>query len=176
LDSAIVFGPWWLGVCGLALFFCSHMVVRRAQFALAQQERITIERTSAIAKPFEPKYAIAQLVFASIAFFAAVVVGEPVFTFVGGGFVVAYAMSLGLNIQALLSARGLGQAGNADGRLILAPHFAMRDWGYRALGAAAFLFTSGVVFAHLALLGGALILASGGYGYVRRSRKLPPQP
>ena len=85
-------------------------------------------------------------------------------------------MSLGLNIQSLLFTRALGQAGNAQGMLTLKPQFATRDWGYRALGGAAFLIASGAVFAHLALLGGGLILASGGYGYVRKSRKLRPQP
>lgn len=137
---------------------------------------MVIEGNPAIAKPFEPKYAVARLAFASMAFLAAAAVGEPALTLIGGGFVVAYAMGIGLNIHSLLFARALSRPGDALGTITLTPQFVMRDWGHRALGGATFLFASGVVFAHLALLGGALIFGLGAYRYLRNSRKLWSQP
>ena len=158
------------------LLLTSQLVVRKARSWLAQQQRISVNNFESISKPFQPKYVIAQIAFASVAFALSAFVGEPALTFVGGGLVVSFAMALGLNIHSLLYAKALTQDPGVQGKLTLSPSFVMRDWGHRALGAATFLLATGVVFANLALLGGALFLTSGGYGYIRKSRKLRTQP
>jgi hypothetical protein len=175
-DSQITLGPWWLGVGGLVLLLTSQLVVRRARSWLNEQQHISVEDFESISKPFQTKYIFAQLAFASTAFILSAYVGEPALTFAGGGLVIAFATALGLNVHSLLYAKALTQDSGVDGKLRLSPPFVMRNWGYRAIGAATFLLASGAIFANLAFLGGALFVMSGGYGYIRKSRTLRTQP
>jgi hypothetical protein len=176
LDSEFGLAPWVLGVACLTLAAATYSLTSYSRRALAAQTHIIIENDAAVSRVFQPRYVVAQLAFAAVTLSASYYIGEPAFTFIGGGYVVALAMTFGLNLHSLLFARRLQCSGSATGSVTLSSNLAVSDFGYRSLGGASVLFVTGLLLAQLALLGGALFLASAGVGYVRKSRKLRAQP
>jgi hypothetical protein len=169
-DAAVAVLIW------LALFVANHRVAMSVRAANDAQSLITVEDWSVLRRGFEPKSILAKLLFAGIVFWVAYLLGSAAFVFFCGGFIVAVACTLGLNTQGLLSARAMAQPNVAKGTLTFSTALAFRHMAQRLCGVALASCIIGLALAHLAPLGGALILAASAGGYVRRARKAGPQP
>jgi hypothetical protein len=135
---------------------------------------------SKIGRPFAasltPKYLLVQTVFVGIVFLLGLDRGGAAYVFLAGGVLVFLACHFGLNLQGLLSARGLARPAAATGALTYSTAAAFRHMADRILGAAVASLVAGLALGHLALLGGAVFLASGAVGSWRRARNLRAQP
>lgn len=175
LNSKFVFAPWVLGIVWVLLTALSFWASAQARAALAAQRHIVVDYGPALTKAFQPRFMVVQVLFAAAMLWGSHYIGELTFTFIGGGYVVALAVGLGLNLYSLLFARRLSRDAGVDGSVGLSAKFVVADIGYRSLGGALIVLISGLVFAQLALLGGALFLGSSGFGYVRKSRRIRGQ-
>jgi hypothetical protein len=176
IDSELPLEPWLVGVVWLLLLSGTHIVGRKSRLLLRAQEHVVVEENAQLHRSTAPRFIFVRLIVAVVLFSLCYYLGEPVFTFIVGGFVAALAMAFGLNLHSLAFAQRLHNQGDVTGKVTLSAAFVFGDMGRKALGCAAALLVTGLVLAQLALLGGALILASTGVGYVRRSRQRRAQP
>lgn len=176
IDSELPLEPWLVGFVWLLLLAGTHIVGRQSRLLLRAQAHVVVEESAQLARSIEPRFIFVQLALAVVVFSLCYYVGEPAFTLVAGGFVVALAMAFGLNLHSLAFARRLHHEGSATGKVTLSAAFVLDDLGRKALGVAVALLVTGLVLAQLSVLGGALILAATGVGYVRRSRQQRAQP
>ena len=170
LESELPFEPWTAALIWVALFVANRWVARSARAANDAQHAVTVEDWSALRRGFEPKYIVFQILVAGIVFLVAILLGRSAFVFFAGGLIVALAFGLGLNVQGFLSARAMARPNEVNGTLIFPTASAFRHMAHRAGGASLACLLTGLVLAHLALLGGALFLASTASGYLRKAR------
>jgi hypothetical protein len=169
-SSRLPFGMGAAAILWSALFLISHLVARRARVASDAQAIVVVEGRQALGRGFQPRYVLAQLVFAGSLMLIASYLGEPAFVFFVGGMLVTVIFTLGLNIQSLLSVAAMARAAAASGQLTLSTAFSFRQMAQRMLGAAIICLLLALTLAHLAPLGGVLLLGSTAAGYFRRAR------
>jgi len=153
------------------LFIVNHLIVRRSRAVDANQNCIVVEDRTALSRASQPKWMLVQVLYAAAVFTVSLYMGSAVFVFFGGGIDVCLICLLALNVQALLSASALRHTGAGEGTLKLSNAYAYRQLGSRLFGAAAACALLGILLAHLALFGGALLCASTATGYYRRANK-----
>lgn len=170
-DSELPFDPWVAALTWLVLFVANQGCARSARAAHDAQKFISVEDWGALRRGFEPKYMLAQLLLASGVFVFGFFLGRPAFAFFAGGLIVAKTCALSLNVQSIFSARALAVSGAAEGSVTLSTALALRQAAQRLGCSALACLLMGLVVLHLALLGGALILASGAWGFLRRAGK-----
>jgi hypothetical protein len=169
-ESELPFEPWVTALIWVSLFAVNRWVARSTRAANDAQHAVTVEDWSALRRGFEPKYVVAQILVAGIVFLVALLLGGSAFVFFAGGLIVALAFGLGLNLQGLLSARAMGRPNAVIGSVTFTTASAFRHMAHRAGGAALACLLTGLVLANLALLGGALFLASTASGHLRKAR------
>jgi len=174
LESELPFEPWVAALIWAALFVASRWIAQSLRAANDAQHAVTVEDWSALRRGHEPKYLVVQIVGAGIVFLVALPLGAPAFVFFAGGMIVALAFGLGLNVQGLLTARALAHPNAVDGSVTFSTASGFRHTAHRAGGAALACLLIGLVLAHLALLGGALFLASTAGGYLRKAHARAP--
>jgi hypothetical protein len=175
LESELPFDAWIVVLAWATLFAANHWIARSARVANDSQYFVAVEDLRAVRRGFEPKYVATQILLALTLFQLAFLLGRPAFVFLAGGLLVAMTFAIALNIQALLSARTLGLPNAAKGALTLTTASAFRQMASRAAGIAIGCCLLGFALAHLALLGGALVLALTAIGYLRRARRANAQ-
>ena len=148
----------------------SHWTGRFTRVAHDAQSFIAVENLSALHRGFEPKFILAQVLYAGIVLLFGLLLGGPGFVFFAGGLIVAVAYGLAMNVQGFLSVRALGHRNAATGTLTLSTAYAFRHMAYRLAAGALACLLIGLALAHLALLGGTLFLASTAGGYLRKAR------
>jgi hypothetical protein len=173
LASDLPFDAWFAALAWLALFFANYRVAQATRMANDAQSVLKVEDWNALRRGFEPKNIAAKIVFAAIVFLLASLLGGPAFVLLAGGFIVATAYGVGLNLQGLLSARAMAEPNAVSGSVTFTTASALRHMAQRAAGGALACLLMGLALAHLALLGGALFLAATAHGYVRRAEKIP---
>jgi hypothetical protein len=176
LASQLPFEPWLAALVWALLFFANHQIARSARTATDAQQFIAVEDLRVLRRGFEPKYVAIQILLALALFRLGFLLGQPAFVFLAGGLLAAMTGAIALNVQALSSARILGSPNAAKGALTLSTASALRQMASRAGGVAIGCCLMGVALAHLALLGGALVLALTAIGYLRRARRASVQP
>jgi hypothetical protein len=176
LESELPFDAWVAALAWIALFFTNTFIARATRAANDSQRFVTVEDWSALRRGFEPKYVLAQLVFAGIVFSVGLFLGRGAFVFFAGGLVVAITCILSLNFQSLLSARAMAQPNAATGAVTYSTALSLRQGACRLGGAALGCLIIGLALAHLALMGGALILSAAALGYLRRARNARAKP
>lgn len=174
--SELPFEPWVAALVWVALFIANRWIVGSLRAANDAQHVVGVEDWSALRRGFEPKYLVAKILVAGILFALALRVGRPAFVLVAGGLIVALAFGLGLNVQGLLSARAMARPNAVNGALTFPTASAFRHMAHRAGGSALACLLLGLGLAHLALLGGALLLASAAAGYLRKAQNIPTRP
>jgi hypothetical protein len=175
LDSALPLPPWTVALVLVALLLANYYVVRSVRLANEAQHFVAVEDWTPFRRVSQPKYLLVQIVFVGIVFLLGLDQGGAAYVFLAGGVLVFLACHLGLNLQGLLSARGLARPAAATGALTYSTAAAFRHMADRILGAAATTLVAGLALGHLALLGGALFLASGAVGSWRRARNVRVQ-
>ena len=170
LESALPFEPWLAALIWVALFIASRRIAQSLRVANNAQHAVTVEDWSALRRSLEPKYLVVQILVAGIVFLLASQLGRPAFVFLAGGMIIASAFGLGLTAQGLWTARALARPNAVNGSVTFSTASAFRHMAHRAAGAAVACLLAGLVLAHLALLGGALFLASAANGSLRKAR------
>ncbi|MEO8565059.1 MAG: hypothetical protein ABI541_01645 [Betaproteobacteria bacterium] len=170
LESELPFEAWVAALIWVALYIASRWIAQSLRAANGAQHAVTVEDWSALRRSLEPKYAVAQILVAGIVFLLALMLGRPAFVFFAGGMIVASACGLGLSAQGLFTARAMARPNAVNGSVTFSTASAFRHMAHRAGGAAVVCLLIGLVLAHVALLGGALFLASTGNGYLRKAR------
>jgi hypothetical protein len=171
INSELPVEPWLVGVAWLLLLVGAHVVGRKSRLLLRTQDHVVVEESPLLAPSRTPRSVFVQITLAVLLFSLVYYVGEPAFTLIAGGFVAALAMLFGLNLHSLAFARRLCNDDAVSGKVTLPATFVLADIARKALDAAVVFLITGLVFAQLALLAGALILASTGLGYVRKARR-----
>jgi hypothetical protein len=175
-ESKLPFEPWFAVLAWLVLFLANHRIARSARVANDSQNFLTVEDWSVLRRGFEPRYIVAKILFASIVFLFALLLGGSAFVFLAGGLIVAMACGLALNVQGLLSVRAIARPNAVNGSLTFSTASAFRHMAHRVGAGALACLLIGLALAHLALLGGALFLAATASGYLRRARSARAQP
>ena len=170
LESTLPFEPWVAALIWVALFIASRWIAQSLRAANDAQQAVAVEDWSALRRNLEPKYVVAQVLVAGVVFVLALMLGRAAFVFLAGGMLVASSCGLGLSVQGLFTARALARPNAVGGSVTFSTTSAFRHMAHRAAGAAVACLLIGVVLAHLAMLGGALFLASTGNGYLRKAR------
>jgi hypothetical protein len=176
LDSGLPFDAWVAALTWIALFVTNHLIARASRAANDSQAFVAVEDWSALRRGFQPKFVLAQILFAGIVFAAGLFLGGAAFVFLAGGLIVAITLILSLNFQSFRSARAMAQPNAATGALTFSTALALRQGAYRLGGAALGCLIIGLALAHLALIGGALILSAAALGYLRRARNVRAKP
>jgi hypothetical protein len=171
LDSELPFDAWAATLTWVALFVANHWVARIARAANDAQKLVVVEDWSAVRRGFEPKYMLVQILVASSVFMFGFFLGRLAFTFLAGGLIVARMCALSLNVQSVFLARSMADPGAGKGAVILSTPLALRQVSQRLGGSALSCLLAGLALAHLALLGGALLLASHAAAYSRRAQR-----
>ena len=168
--------PVWLVIAAWpALFIANHVVVRSARELSARQTWYVIENREATMRASRPQWMLAQVLYAACVFALSVYVGDAVFVFFAGGLDVSLICVLSMNVHSLLSTRAMS-ADTVDGTMTLSAAFALRQFAARLVGAALLCSLLGLLLAHLAPLGGAVLCAATASGYARRAVALKPAP
>jgi hypothetical protein len=175
VESQLPFNPWVAALAWLALFLANHGVAMATRAANEAQSLVGAEDWSILRRGSAPQYVLAKILFTGIVFLLAYQLGSTAFVFLGGGYIVAVACTVGLNTQGLLSARAMAQPNAGKGTVIFSTPLAFRHGAQRLCGVALACCIIGLALAHLALLGGALILGATAQGYLRRARKAERQ-
>jgi hypothetical protein len=171
LDSELPFDAWVAALTWVALFVANHWVARIARAANDAQSLVAVEDWSAVRRGFEPKFMLAQILVASGLFMVGFFLGRLAFTFFAGGLIVARVCALSLNVQSVFFARSISEPGAATGAVTLSTPLALKQVSQRLSASALACLLLGLALAHLALLGGALLLASHAAGYSRRAQR-----
>ena len=175
--STIPFPNWAVIIIWLVVFVVANMLMRRSRALSRAQNVIATETEPGLIKPESLKLTLARLILTAAIFACASLLGGPVFVFLAGGWVVLAAVSCSLNLRRVLYLRAFSGLGAATGSITLSARFAVKDAAFQLLAAATLCLVLGILLAHLALLGGALFLASTGAGYLRKTkRKCASQP
>jgi hypothetical protein len=167
LGSALPLPPWAVALVLLALSL---------RDANNTQPFIAVEDWKPFRRVSQPKYLLVQIVFVGIVFLIGLDGGGAAYVFLAGGVLVFLACHLGLNLQGLLSARGLARPNSATGALTYSTAAAFRHTAHRILGAAVTCLVAGLAVGHLALLGAASFLAAAAFGSWRRARNVQARP
>ena len=176
LASELPFEPWVAALIWVAFLIASRWVAQSLRAANDAQHAVTVEDWGALRRSLEPKDLVVQVLVVGIVFLLASMLGKAAFVFLAGGVIVASAFGLGLSAQGLLTARALALPHAVDGSVTFSTASAFRHMAHRAGGAALACLIIGLVLAHLALLGGALFLASTGNSYLRKARAHSQKP
>ena len=170
LASELPFEPWVAALIWVALFIASRWIAQLLRAANDAQHAVTVEDWSAVRRSLEPGYLVVQVFVVGVVFFLALNLGRAAFVFLAGGMIVASGFGLGLSAQGLFTARALAWPNAVNGSVTFSTGSAFRHMAHRAGGAALACLLIGLALAHLALLGGALFLASTGNSYLRKAR------
>src|SRR5215831_11700498 len=154
----------------LALLIANFYLALCLRDANDAQHFVGVEDWTPFRRVSRPKYLLVQIVFVALVFLLGLDGGGAAYVFLAGGVLVFLAFHFGLNLQGLLSARGLAHPSAATGALTYSTPAAFRHMAHRVLGGAVASLVAGLVLGHLALLGGALFLAAAAFGSSRRAR------
>jgi hypothetical protein len=155
------------------LYAVNHVVARKlreSNVGLAWykvEDRATLERSS------RPSWMFVQILYAASVFAFSGYAGGPLFVLLAGGLAVTMVVVLGMNAQSLLSSRAMHRVGAVKGEAWLSTAMVYRHSAARCAGAALACALLGLLLAHLAPLGGALMCGAAACGYVRRARNAP---
>jgi hypothetical protein len=92
LNSELPFDAWIVALTWLVLFLANHWIARSAREANQSQKLVAVEDWSFLRRSSEPKYILAQFLFAGVVFSFGVFLGGPAFVFFAGGLLVAIAL------------------------------------------------------------------------------------
>lgn len=176
LDGVLPLPPWAVALVLLALLLANYYLVRSVRLANEAQHRVAVEDWTPFRRVSQPKYLLVQIAFIGIVFILGLDRGGAAYVFLAGGVLVFLSCHFGLNLQGLLSARGLARPDAVTGAVTYSTRAAFRHTADRLIGAAVASLAAGVALGHLALLGGALFLASGAFGAWRRARNARAHP
>ena len=175
LESQLPFGPWSAAVIWAVLFLANHWIARFVRAANDSQSFIAVEDWTAVRRGLQPKHVLLQILFACLVFLFGLSLGGSAFVFFVGGLIITIVNVFALNVQGLLTARAMANRSAATGALTFSVPLAFRQMAHRLTGGAVACVVAGLALAHLALLGGAFLLASAAIGCQRRARNIPAQ-
>jgi len=175
LGSQLPFGPWPAAVIWVVLFLANRWIARSLRAANDSQPFIAVEDWNAVRRGAEPKHVLIQILFACLVFLFGLSLGGSAFVFFVGGLIITIVNVFALNVQGLLTARAMADRSAATGALTFSVPLAFRQMAHRLTGGAVACVVAGLALAHLALLGGAFLLASAAIGCQRRARNVPAQ-
>jgi hypothetical protein len=170
LDSELPLPPWAVALLLLGLLMANYRLALSLRRANDAQHFLAVEDWTPFRRVSRVKYLFVQIVVVGIVFLLGLDQGGASYVFLAGGVLVFLAFHFGLNLQGLLSARGLADPAAATGALTYSTAAAFRHLAHRVLGAAVASLVAGLALAHLALLGGALFLAAAALGSWRRAK------
>lgn len=171
VHSALPFDVGVAVALWLAVFAANHLVVARARAANDAQSTVAMQGTASLRRGSQPAFLLLQAALAAFVIAAGFMLGGIASTFFIGGQLVAAAFNLGLNVQSLLAARTLAGGQGVQGSLALSEAYAWRQASQRMAGAALASVLLGLLLAHAAPFGGALILGSTAAGFRRKARR-----
>jgi hypothetical protein len=166
--STLALPEWAVFLFWLVLFVGSHLLHLQCHALLRKQAHIALAE-SARARPYSLPLVGVQIAYALAIFIGSDWLGHASFVFLAGGWVVHTAVSFAANVQSTLFLIALTKPGAAEGAVQYSARQTARDSAYQMLGGATLCLCTGVLLAHLALLGGALFLAAAGVGYLRKA-------
>lgn len=170
LGSQLPFEPWLAALIWAVLFLANHWLARSLRAANDAQPFVAVEDWSVVRRGLEPKHVMLQILFACLVFLFGLSLGRSAFVFFVGGLLITIVNVLALNVQGLLTARAMADRSTATGALTFSVPLAFRHMAHRLTGGAIACLVAGLALAHLALLGGALLLGSAAAGCQRRAR------
>ncbi|HXT42000.1 MAG TPA: hypothetical protein VN887_18470 [Candidatus Angelobacter sp.] len=167
--STIPLAPWVIAIIWLIIFASAHVLSRKSS-ALSRAQGFFISGGSPVPIRTQSLRLILVQVLLSAAIFAyASFFGGPFFAFFAGGWVVATAISIPLNLRSILFLKALSKPGAAKGSVTLSNRLAVKDCAFKLFGAAAFCLLLGILMAHLAFFGAAFFLSATAFGYLRKA-------
>jgi hypothetical protein len=169
LSSRLPFASWIAIALWPALFLANRLVAQALLMANDRQTSYALENRHTFKRGSDPLWTLAQVLFAGVVFTVSLYAGGALFVFLGAGLDVSVICILGLNVQALLSTLAMARPGASEGSVKLSTGYAYRQMASRLYGAALMCALMGLLVAHLALLGGALLAAAAATGYLRRA-------
>lgn len=172
LSSRLPFSEWLAVALWPVLFLANRVVAQALMRASDRQTSYALENRGSFRRGMDPLWMLAQCLFAGVVFTLSLYAGGTLFVFLGGGVDVSVMCILGLNLQALLSTHAMARPGASEGSLKLSNEYAYRQMAARLYGVATLCVMLGLMVAHLALLGGALLGAAAATGYLRRARQI----
>ena len=170
LGSQLPFGPLAAAVIWVVLFLVNRWIARSLRAANDSQPFIAVEDWNAVRRGLELKHILLQILFACLVFLFGLSLGDSAFVFFVGGLIITTVNVFALNVQGLLTARAMADRSAASGALTFSVPLAFRQMAHRLIGGAIGCVLAGLALAHLALLGGAFLLASAAIGCRRRAR------
>jgi len=170
LSSRLPVAPWVVIAAWLALFVANHVVGKAVRTTNARHSWYAVEGSEALSRALRPPWMLLQMLFAASIFAFCLYAGGAMFVFLAAGLDVSLICVLGMNVDGLLSSRAMQTAGAVDGTAKFSADYMYRRLASRLAGAALTCGLLGLLLAHLALLGGALLCASMASGYWRRAR------
>jgi hypothetical protein len=171
--STLALPEWAVFLLWVALYTGSNLLRIKSRSILSSQTHILLAEQE-LTQPFSTRLVLMQIIFAVIIFAVSHWGGSFGLALLAGGLVVAVAVSFAFNLQSLLFISALSKAGAAEGTLTFTARLATRDKAFQMFTGAAICFCIGLLIAHLSLLGGAVLLASSGFGYLRRANAPAP--
>jgi len=162
--------PSWAVVAAWPLvYLTNHFVARALRAENTRQQCIVLANAQALRRGSAPMWMFVQVLYAAVVFSVSVYIGGATFVFLGAGLDVSLICILGLNVQAWLSTRAMARPDAVDGSLTLSTRYALRQLASRLFGASLVCLLLGLLLAQLALLGGGVLCAAAGSGYLRRA-------
>ena len=168
--STIPLPQWGIVILWFIIFASAHVLFRKSRALSRAQEFVVTGGPPKLVREQSLRLTLVQVLFSAAIFAYASFFGGSIFVFFAGGWVVTTAVSIPLNLRSILFLRALSQPGAAKGSVTLSSHLAVKDQAFELFGAAAFCLLLGIIFAHLALFGGAFFLSATAFGYLRKAK------
>ena len=169
-SSTIPLPHWAVIIIWLIIFVSAHVLFRKGRGLSHAQDFIVTGGPRGLVKEQSVRLALVQVLFSAAIFAYASFFGGPVFAFFAGGWFVTTAVSISLNLRSILFLRALSEPDAAKGSVMLSNSLAVKDHAFHLFGVAVFCLLVGMLVAHLALFGAALILSATAFGYLRKAK------
>jgi hypothetical protein len=168
--STIPIPQWGIVIAWLIIYASAHILARMCRALSRTQQFVVTGGPPGLVKEQSLKIMLVQIILSAAVFASASFIGGPFFVFFAGGWLVTTAVSIPLTLRKIFYLRALSQPGAAEGSVTLSSQLAVKDAAFQLFGIAAFCLLLGIVFAHLALLGGALYISATAFGYFRKAK------
>jgi len=161
--------PLWVVAALWLIVHCISFTLARRSLGLGTAEQKIVMPPESRTRPTVRLFAV-QIACAAAVFLYSVFAGGALASAFAGGWFIAAAVGLSLNVRSCLIARARNSPGSLRGRVDISVDAALRERAADLFAGASACVLAAVIVPHPALLGGAWILGAGALGYSRRAR------
>jgi len=174
--SSLALPLWAAALLWLVLFVLNHVLILKGRRLMQQQSIIAVADAAVLARASSPKIIVLQIVASLFVFVYSNYFGAYCIPILEGGWLLVNGAAFAGSLQSYLYLRAITRQGGVTGSVTISAALAFRERAFYFFGMAFFCLVGGLLLAHLALLGGGILMVSNGLGFLRRAWQAKAAP